>query len=134
MRPITLLLPAGLVRVGATVLNRTVAIRGAASAHVALTAPDRVGAPSAPAELLGAHDAKAAVEQAVTKEAVLLVLGVGLDGTGLQVEVEGYAPPPRARLDAAPKGAACPLGHDDHGLGVIALNMIKNAAELIEVV
>ena len=58
-------------------------------------------------------------------------------GPGLQVEVEGYALPPRARLDAAPESAACPLGHDDHGLGVIALqhyNMIENAAEQVEVV
>ena len=66
-------------------------------------------------------------------KAMLLVLGVGLDGTRLQVEVEGYAPP-RARLDAVPEGAACPFGDDDHGLGVIALNMIEHAAELIEVV
>ena len=49
----------------------------------------------APAELLGANDAEATVEQAVAKEAVLLVLRVGLDGTGLQVEVEDYALPPR---------------------------------------
>ena len=46
-----------------------------------------------PAELLGANDAKTTVEQAVANEAVLLVLGVGLDGTGLQVEVEDYALP-----------------------------------------
>ena len=86
-----------------------------------------------PAELLGANDAKATVEQAVAKEAVLLVLGVGPDGTGLQVEVEDYALSPRARLDAAPEGAACPLGQDDHGLGVIALHMIEYPTELVEV-
>ena len=70
--------------------------------RVAFIALDRDHVLDGPAELLGAHDAKAAVEHVATNEAVLLVLGVGLDGTGLQVEVEDYALPPRARLDAAP--------------------------------
>ena len=91
MRPITLLPPAGLVWVGVTVLTRTVVNRGAAICEalivcVTLTAPDRDGAHSAPAELLGAHDAEAAAEQAIVKAAVLLVLCVGPNGLKPQVE------------------------------------------------
>ena len=92
------------------VVGRRHATGRALIAHVEFTALDRDHVLDCPAELLGANDAKATVEQAVAKEAVLLVLRVGLDGTGLQVAVEDYALPPRARLDAAPEGAACPLG------------------------
>ena len=87
MRPITLLPLAALIEVGVTVLARKVVGRRHATgraliAHVDFTALDRDHVLYCPAELLGANDAKARVEQAVAKEAVLLVLRVGLDGTG----------------------------------------------------
>ena len=84
-------------------------------------------------ELRGAHDSYLAAEERAAKKkqcsSFSWLASIEPDFKG---GIEHDTPSPRCRLGAAPEGAARPLGHGDHGLNVLARNVVEDTVHLVE--